>query len=138
MGRHKAREETLKILYPLEVGRKDVEEVLTQARELYGEDPQWPFVVDLVKTVSVRLAEIDARITPYAEAWPISRMAAVDRTILRMAVAEMLYFPDIPYEVTMDEAIELAKTYGDVDSAGFVNGILANLHRGLQAAASES
>src|SRR5437016_6182723 len=131
MGRRKAREETLKILYPLEVGRKDVNEVVGEAGEMYGNQPQWPFVKQLVHNVYSHLSEIDAQITPYAKEWPIHRMAAVDRTLLRIAVAEMLYFPDIPYEVTINEAIELAKKYGDVDSGSFVNGILANIHREL-------
>lgn len=134
MGRHKAREESLKILYPLEVGRKDLNEVLEEARETYGREAQWPFVQDLVKSVCTHVEEIDAEISQSAAAWSIPRMAAVDRTILRMATAEMLYFPDTPREVIMNEAIELAKKYGDVDSGSFVNGILASIHRRLLSA----
>lgn len=129
MGRHKAREEALKVLYALEVGRKDVEEVLKDAEELFKEEPQWQYTEQLVRTVRASLSEIDDEISPFAKEWPIHRMAAIDRTIMRMAVAEMLYFPDVPYEVTINEAVELAKTYGDAESGNFVNGILAGVHR---------
>jgi len=135
MGRRKAREEALKILYSLEVGRKDANEVLRESEEASGTDPQWPFVSQLVKNVRDHLTEIDASITPFAQQWPIPRMAAVDRTLLRIAVAEMLYFPETPHEVAMNEAIELAKKYGDIDSGSFVNGVLASVHRQLLASA---
>lgn len=138
MGRHKAREEALKILYPLEVGRKDIQEILNQANEIYGKDPQWPFVQNLVNTVNTHLPNIDAVIAPHSPQWALSRMARIDLTVLRMGVAEMLYFPEIPYEVSINEAIELGKKYGDVDSGIFINGVLANIHRHLLTAVPES
>jgi N utilization substance protein B len=131
MGRHKAREEALKILYAIEIAHKDVEEALKEAFEFCGKNPQWDFIQKLVRTVCTSLAEIDQKISPFAVDWPLFRMAVLDRTILRMAVAEMLYFPDIPYEVTIDEAVELAKDYGDTDSGHFVNGILSSIHKSL-------
>lgn len=138
MGRRKAREETLRILYPLEVGRKDIDEILKEVREISRNEEQWPFVNDLASTVCSRLSEIDGVISPLAKEWPIPRMSAVDRTLLRIAVAEMLYFADIPYEVTINEAIELAKKYGDTNSPSFINGILANVHRGLLSASGNA
>lgn len=110
-------------------------EVLSQARALFREESQWPFTQDLVKTVTKHLPRIDSAISPHARDWPLPRMAAVDRTVLRLAVAEMMFFPDIPFQVTINEAVELAKKYGDVDSGSFVNGILSSVHTDQAAAA---
>lgn len=105
-----------------------MEEILEQAREFYGEEPQWSFVKELVKKVVDHLHEIDAAIIPHAQEWTIARMNIVDRTVLRLGVAEMMFFPDIPFQVTINEAVELAKKYGGNDSGGFVNGILSSVH----------
>lgn len=133
MSRRKAREEVLRILYPLEVGRTDREEILREAGEVYGKEEEWPFVKELVEKIHVNLGEIDSLIESQAQHWSLYRMPAVDRSILRMAVAEMIYFSDIPLEVTLNEAIELAKKYGGADSGSFVNGILAAIHRRIPA-----
>jgi len=68
--------------------------------------------------------EIDALIVRFSKNWKLSRIAKVELTILRLAVFEILYRPDIPLRVTLNEAIELAKRYGDENSRNFINGIL--------------
>ena len=87
------------------------------------------FSVNIVKGTCQRKDEIDKLITKYAENWTISRMAVVDRNILRMAVYELLHCPDIPPKVCINEAIELAKEFGDSQSGKFVNGILDRIHK---------
>ncbi len=75
------------------------------------------------------LAEIDPRLAEAAENWRVPRMAAVDRNALRLAAYELLFVPDTPHRVVLDEAIELARRYGSADSPAFVNGVLDKLHQ---------
>lgn len=75
------------------------------------------------------LASIDAKISLYATNWQLKRMAIIDRNILRIGVFEFFYAVDIPPKVTINEAVELAKKYGDLDSSKFVNGILDKIHK---------
>jgi N utilization substance protein B len=75
------------------------------------------------------LAEIDAEITKYAQDWKLDRMLSTDRNLLRMALYELKYQNEIPVGATVNEAVELAKIYGDDDSARFINGILGNIIR---------
>jgi len=82
------------------------------------------FTEDLVKGVSDNIKAIDAKIAGYATNWELTRMAVVDRNILRMAGFELVFRKDIPPKVAINEAVELAKKYSGVASGKFVNGIL--------------
>ena len=82
------------------------------------------FVEHLVRVVDAHVEEIDAVLARAARNWEVGRMAAVDRNVLRLGAAELLYCPDVPVRVALNEAILLAKRYGGGDSGGFVNGIL--------------
>lgn len=82
------------------------------------------FAERLVRGVQDHKQELDALIGRYAVNWKVSRMHIVDRNILRLGVYELLWLDDIPARVTLNEAIELAKDFGDEDAAKFVNGIL--------------
>ncbi len=73
--------------------------------------------------------EIDAIIQKYTQHWSKERMAIIDRNILRFSIYELFYLKDIPYKVTINEAIEIAKVYGGEDSSAFVNGILDHIYR---------
>ena len=75
------------------------------------------------------LGEVDEMIQGAAEKWPLERLAAVDRNIMRLAVTEMLYGHDVPPSVAINEAVELAKKYGTEDSGRFVNGVLGAVAR---------
>jgi N utilization substance protein B len=77
-------------------------------------------------------AEIDERLEALAQGWTLDRMPPVDRNLLRMALAELLFLPDIPLGATIDEAVDLAKEYGTAESGKFVNGILGAVARELQ------
>ena len=79
------------------------------------------------------MEKIDEEITKHAQHWDISRVALIDKNIMRMAICELLYFPDIPSKVSINEAIELAKKYSTDESAGFVNGILNAIFKQLEA-----
>ena len=87
------------------------------------------FVEEAVTSVQANRERIDSTITHCAQNWELSRMAGVDRNIIRLAVYEMLFRTDIPPAVSINEAIELAKTLGDVGSPRFVNGVLDRLRK---------
>jgi len=82
------------------------------------------FADELVQGVAQHLEEIDALLGRFSTNWKVSRMALVDRNILRVACFELLHRPDVPPKVTLNEAVEIAKRYGSTDSSAFVNGIL--------------
>jgi transcription antitermination protein NusB len=86
-----------------------------------------PFTEQLVFGVCTNREEIDRRIASASEHWRLERMPVVDRNVLRIAVFEIVYCPDIPPKVSINEAVELAKTYGTGDSGSFINGILDNV-----------
>ena len=85
------------------------------------------FVAQLVTGVRSHQVELDGLITAYARNWTVDRMPVVDRNILRQAIYELLWVPDVPAKVTMDEALELAKNFADDETRRFVNGILDQL-----------
>ena len=87
---------------------------------------------EVVRGVVDKLTEIDGCIERCSENWRIDRISVIDRNVLRMAVYELLYRPEIPYKVVIDEAIEVAKTFGTADSGAFVNGLLDELHRKIR------
>ncbi|HCI45307.1 MAG TPA: transcription antitermination factor NusB [Candidatus Omnitrophica bacterium] len=126
-----AREYTLKILYQAEMTRRD----LAAAASKFWDEEDPPddnvreFTQRLVDGVAANLAAIDAKISHYAANWQIKRMAVIDRNILRLGVYELLHTSDIPPKVTINEAVELAKKYGDLESGKFVNGILDKIHK---------
>ena len=100
------------------------------------------FAQPLIDGMIGHLPDIDAKIKQYTENYDIGRLSAVDRNVLRLAIYEMLYRDDIPPVVSINEAIELAKTFGGSDSGRFVNGILDrvkdDLHRPLREPAAKS
>jgi len=126
-----SREYALKILYQAEITRREIKTV----SELF-----WSDVDNIDKTVQQfadrlvigayeHIKVIDDKIAQYATNWQIKRMAVIDRNVLRMGVFELLFAPDIPPKVTINEAVDLAKKYGDMESSKFVNGILDKIHK---------
>jgi N utilization substance protein B len=128
--RTRAREYALQLLYQVDVTRRDwqplVEEFWTYHR--VPVDVQ-QFATELVAGSLKCLGEIDRLITLHASNWEINRMAVVDRNILRLGAYELLYCEDVPPKVCLNEAIELAKRFGDEESSRFVNGILDTIHK---------
>jgi N utilization substance protein B len=131
--RRKAREDTLRILFRLEFENKQIEKTLDQywkskkASEEIKEYSTW-----LVNGVISDQAKIDNIIQQVSEHWRISRMALVDRNILRMAVFELLYEEKIAPAIVINEAIEIAKKYSGEEAATFVNGILDAVRKDLK------
>jgi N utilization substance protein B len=96
------------------------------------------FAQPLIEGMVEHLADIDERIQKYCENYNLNRISAVDRNVLRLAIYEMLYRDDIPPVVSINEAIELAKTFGGAESVGFVNGILDRVRKDLTRPAREA
>jgi len=92
------------------------------------------FADDLFRVASDRKTEIDALIESHAEHWRMERMAAVDRNLLRAAVAEMLGFPTTPRAVVINEALEIARKFSSPESVQFLNGVLDSVGRELEKA----
>jgi N utilization substance protein B len=88
-----------------------------------------PFCLELYDGVIAHGADIDQRLAAAAENWRLPRMATVDRNVLRVGAYELLFVPDTPPAVALDEAIELARRYGSADSPSFVNGVLDKLRQ---------
>jgi N utilization substance protein B len=123
--RRKARESALRMLYSFDLGKHNIEEVIETYWELYEPEADWQeFSEMLVRGTVDRLDEIDQLVQSVSMHWKISRMGSVDRNILRMAAFELFHVDDVPKRVTLNEAIEIAKRYGTVDSSAFINGIL--------------
>lgn len=139
--RTRSREFALQVLYELDISRCEVGEALAdfwedrsdlalsndekQAIELDKKDADVrEYTEHLVKGTLEKLSQLDVTIEKFAEHWNIKRMAYVDRNILRLAAYELLFVNDIPVKVAINEAVELAKRYGEADSSKFVNGIL--------------
>ena len=123
--RRKGRELALQALYQMEMtGDGSPASLEFFLRHFEGNAKAREFARRLVLGVVTRKKEIDRLIEQCAEHWKLKRMAKVDLTILRMATYELLFCPDIPMNVSMDEAIEIGKRYGSGDTATFINGVL--------------
>src|SRR5712691_2017284 len=136
-SRHRAREAAVQMLYQWEVGRMSMSEVGETfwthgpAASESVSDELRGFATTLATGVAGTLAEIDPMITQAAENWRIERMNVLDRLILRLAIFEFLHEPDTPAKVIINEALELARTFGTDDSVRFINGILDAVRRSL-------
>jgi len=129
--RTKAREYALQILYAVDITKDDpsdcIERFWEGNDETSGEVKK--FAANLVLGVSDKKSEIDRMITKYTKNWELSRIAVIDRNILRFAAFELLFLKDIPPKVSINEAIDIAKKFGGSDSGKFVNGILDKINK---------
>lgn len=124
-GRSKAREQILQLLYLVEQSKLDTNEALeffTKNFEIH--DEEMPFIRSRLEGISGLLSKIDEKIAKYSEHWKMNRMPKVDRNILRLGAYELEFCADVPVSVVINEAIELGKKFGDVNTPKFVNGIL--------------
>jgi transcription antitermination protein NusB len=128
MKRRTAREKALQALFQIDVS--NTEPSLAIEHVLEGE-PSDDYLNQLVFGVVEQKAEIDPLIIGNLEKWSLDRLATVDRNLLRMAAFELKYSQDIPDNVILDEAIEIAKIYGDDQSSKFINGVLSNIKEKL-------
>jgi len=136
--RRQSRESALKVLYQIELtGQKPRDAVRYFFEEHESQPEVREFAEFLIDGVVRDRQALDEMIALHSTNWKLSRMAAVDKNILRMAVFELMSCPDIPAKVTINEAVEIAKKYGNTESGSFVNGILDNVARAADMPASE-
>ena len=123
--RRKVRTLALQSLYELDCTNHPAQAVLTRYVEQKAIPPEAAaFLYTLVQGVLARHADLDALIHEHAPEWPVDQLSVVDRTILRIAIFEMTAVPDTPLKVAINEAVELAKTYGSASAPRFINGVL--------------
>lgn len=132
--RRRARELALKGLYAWEMSNNSKRDILDfMSKEECGNDAEvYKFASDLVTKTMELKESLDEEIASATKNWDLHRIATVDRYILRLALCEFLTFEDIPPKVTINEAIDLAKTYSTAESGRFVNGILDALYQRLR------
>lgn len=135
-NRHLARRFALQALYewdfwgcdrdPVSICERNIERWMVEESESFDETP---FAVGMVKGILEHQAAIDQTITTFAPDWPLEKITTIDRNILRIGVYELLYNFEIPSKVAINEAIELAKSFGGDSSGRFVNGVLGAVYR---------
>ena len=125
--RRKSRELAMQMLFQADVGKQTPDEVrqsFWKAREETIDNDTRGFAEDLFRVATAREEEIDALIEQHSANWRIPRMPAVDRNVLRLAVAELVGFPGTPIPIVINESLEIAKRYSAPESLSFLNGIL--------------
>lgn len=129
MSRRELREQIFKLIFRVEFNDRD--EMAQQERFFFEDDEleisqkDMEYISKKSSSIIEKLDEIDAMINKQAKGWTTARMGKVDLTILRLAVYEIMFDDDVPMGVAINEAVELAKRFGQEESFGFVNGILA-------------
>lgn len=135
-SRRKAREKALQILFQLDFDGADIESICSEFWKTHpvGEKTR-DFAEELVRGTIAMHESIDEMITSTVANWSIDRLTSIDRTILRFATYELMYMPEVPPKVTINEAIEIGKTFGTDESGGFINGVLDKIRGRLEESA---
>jgi N utilization substance protein B len=136
LERSRARMQALQILFQREVTGSSAASIIAERSfvdDEFGPNEPSGFCRSLALGTEDNLAVVDQRLSEVSEHWVVSRMPLVDRNILRLAVFELMFLDEIPPSVTINEAVELAKTYGGEDSSKFVNGVLGRVAEQLAA-----
>ena len=129
-NRTKARERALQMLYQMDIRHAAPQQILAESwQEEAPLEEVKTFANQLFLGTAEHLESLDAFITSHADNWNLKRMAVIDRNILRLGAFELLHLADVPPKVCINEAIELAKRFGDAESGRFVNGILDAIHK---------
>ncbi len=130
MARSTARKRALNTLYEADEKSQDFLSLLEERKARPGAQTPLPaYAVTIVEGVAGHRRDIDEALQAHSTRWPLSRMHAIDRNILRIAAWEMLYNPDVPDKVAIDEALSLAKTLSDADAPSFIHGVLSALEQ---------
>lgn len=133
-GRRQAREWAVQFLFQTEFNPDDLEQALG---DFWDDEKKKPserdrtYVEEVVRGVIGKRREIDRTLSSYTKNWDVERLGVLDRTVMRVAVYEMLYRGDIPPVVSINEAVEIAKAYSGRESGRFVNGVLDRIQKEL-------
>ena len=127
MNRRKAREYAFILLFEYRFQPDEIERILEDFLSEHDAGPQADYIRTVVEGAVEHVEEIDGLIGSYARDWDVQRISVVCMAVMRLAVYEMKYMPDIPPNVSVNEAVALAKEYDGEKAAPFVNGILDNM-----------
>ena len=131
-ARHSGREAALQMLFQIEASGAEAEKAIALFWRNFEADPEGRTYADeIVRGIADSQEDLDAKIRAAATNWRIERMTRVDRNLLRLGTWELSHRMDIPRAVILDEAVELAKSYGTEESSAFINGVLAKVADGL-------
>jgi transcription antitermination protein NusB len=132
-NRRKSRELAMQALFYMDMSQDDSNEMLERFCDNFSPPEKMvPFFLKLVKGVIQGKGEIDSILERFSDNWKLSRMSCVDRNTMRIAVYELLYCHDIPYKVSINEAIDMGKKFGTRESGAFINGILDSIRIALE------
>jgi N utilization substance protein B len=130
MGRRAAREIAMKLVYQLDIQKDSREEQIRQTLEQENlTENDTNYITDVVEGVFKNVEQIDRTIETYSKGWKLSRISKVDLSILRLSIYEISFREDIPFNVSVNEAVELAKSYSGEESSSFMNGILGKVSK---------
>jgi N utilization substance protein B len=132
-NRRKSRELAMQALFYMDMSQDDSNEMLERFCDNFSPPEKMvPFFLKLVKGVIQGKVEIDSILERFSDNWKLNRMSCVDRNTMRIAVYELLYCHDIPYKVSINEAIDMGKKFGTKESGAFINGILDSIRIALE------
>jgi transcription antitermination protein NusB len=118
------REKVLQILYAYEMNKDSLQPLSLEILKDVTDDTDRTFAQELIRKVLSNIEDLDDKIIKRVTNWEMNRIALIDKILLRIGICELLYFPDIPPKVSINESIEIAKDYSTAGSAKFINGIL--------------
>jgi transcription antitermination protein NusB len=131
-ARHTGREAALQMLFQLEASSTSPDQTIELFWRTFEADPEGRTYADkIVRGVAENVEALDAKITAASQNWRLERMSRVDRNLLRLGTWELIHQGEIPRAVVLDEAIELAKSFGTDESSAFVNGVLDRIAQDL-------
>jgi transcription antitermination protein NusB len=137
MGRRASRETAMKLLYQLEIQKEDKEDQINfvlDENEFTDNDKK--YIREVIAGVHENVEFIDKLVTKYAKGWKLNRISKVELSILRLSMYEISFREDIPFSVSVNEAVELAKKYSSEEAGAFINGILGKV-TGIRVLASD-
>jgi transcription antitermination protein NusB len=118
------REKVLQILYAYEMNKDSLQPLSVEILNDIVDEADKTFAQELIRKVLDNAADLDSRIVQRVTNWEMNRIALIDKILLRMGICELLYFPDIPPKVSINESLEIAKDFSTAGSAKFINGVL--------------
>jgi len=129
-NRRRAREAAIQVLYRNDLVHEEFNKTMPETIQRQNLGPEaTEYFSRLVTNTSEHLAEIDRCIQGHLKSWTLDRLTTIDRSVLRIACCELIFFPDIPPKVSINEAVDIAKKYSDDESGRFVNGVLDAVYK---------
>lgn len=130
VNRHLSRIVVMQSLYEWDFRpESSIQDIVSRNIKNFEKDVDKEYTIQTIEGVKSRVEEIDKKMIEVAPDWPIEQVALIDKAILRLSIFELLYNMDIPPKVVINEAVEIAKTYGGENSSKFINGVLGTIYR---------